>query len=82
MKLKLYKDTIHGIHAECGSKTIALAWIKTHCQVNDLEMPTTDKIVMVKEKPKRKPKVLLTQQPEETKAEQAKEDQSEKERKK
>lgn len=64
MKLKLYKDTIHGIHAECGSKAGALAWIKLHCQVNDLEVPTLDKIVMVKEQPKRKPKILLTQEPE------------------
>lgn len=79
MKLKLYKDTIHSINAECGSKAIALAWIKLYCQVNDLDAPTLDKIVMVKDKPKRKPKVLLTQKPEETETGQQKDDESEKE---
>lgn len=48
---KLWTDTIHGLKAECRSKTTAWQLIRGYCHENGLEVPTFDKIIEVNPTP-------------------------------
>ena len=46
-KLKLYKDTIHGLTAYAPSASMAWMLIRGKCHELKIEVPTMDKIVLI-----------------------------------
>jgi len=49
MKQNTYRDTIHNMYAVASSSMMAWMLIRGECHKKGIEIPTADKIILVKE---------------------------------